>query len=150
MAKLGLFLATVALALFLANASIYRTSVTVDENLGWSTSRESSCEEEIEKRYKVWQCQLYLKEKAESPFRYKYNPRSESRRLNSCCEQLEELDRKCRCQGLEQAAKQQLKEGQFDQQEQKEMFRVAEGILSKCQMEPRECDMPSGPYRKWF
>ncbi|XVF03971.1 hypothetical protein REPUB_Repub05bG0040000 [Reevesia pubescens] len=143
MAKLALLLATFALVLFLVNASIYRTTITVD-NDDESPGSQSSCQQQIKKQNYLKHCQKYMEEKCSS-----YNPNSQH--LDSCCEQLEKLDRQCRCPGLKQAVQQQMQEqeqqGQMGSEEMQEMYEVAEKIMKKCDMKPRRCEMQS---RSWF
>ncbi|XVE80308.1 hypothetical protein DITRI_Ditri14bG0129300 [Diplodiscus trichospermus] len=135
MAKLTLLLATFALVLFLANASIYRTTITVDNDQN-RPGRESSCEQQIRQQSYLEHCQRYIEENCSSR---SYN--RPSRHLDSCCEQLQNLDRQCRCPGLERAVQKQLEESEFgrEEEEKQEMYQVAEKLLEKCEVEPRRC-----------
>ncbi|XVF03972.1 hypothetical protein REPUB_Repub05bG0040100 [Reevesia pubescens] len=132
MAKLAVLLATLALVLFLANASI--TTVTVDSEENPWGQPEDSCQQQIMKQNYLKDCQKYIEEKCSSS---SYN----SKHLDSCCEQLERLDRQCRCPGLKQAAMQQM-QGEMGREEMEEMYQMADKIISKCDMEPRRCNMP--------
>ncbi|XVF70542.1 hypothetical protein PTKIN_Ptkin11bG0169900 [Pterospermum kingtungense] len=139
MAKLALLLATFALVLFLTDASIYRATITTST----SESEESSCEQQIKEQKNLWHCQKYLEEQTSSR---SYNRPGSSRHLDSCCEQLDDLDKKCRCPGLEVAVSKQLEEGELGKEETQEMYEVAEKVMKRCEMEPRGCDLQS---RNW-
>ncbi|OMO96229.1 hypothetical protein COLO4_15402 [Corchorus olitorius] len=135
MAKLAVLLTTLALFLFLANASI-RTAITVenDDENPWG-HQEGSCQQQIMKQDYLKHCQNYMEEQC-SGGRCDYN----RERINSCCQQLQKLDRQCRCTGLKQAMQQQM--GGDMGKVMHEMQQMAESVLSKCNMEPRKCDTP--------
>ncbi|KAL4278739.1 hypothetical protein GQ457_03G023460 [Hibiscus cannabinus] len=131
MAKLALLVATFALVFLVVNASIYRPG-------------RSSCERQIRQEDNLRHCQKYLEEESsDSP----YN--RPGRYLDSCCQQLENLERECRCEGLQHAVRQQLEEGEWEREEARELFQVAKTLLRKCPNfeEPRRCEMQS---RRWF
>ncbi|XVE80307.1 hypothetical protein DITRI_Ditri14bG0129200 [Diplodiscus trichospermus] len=132
MAKLAIHLVIIALVLFLANASITTVMVDSEEN-PWGRP-EGSCQEQIMKQNYLQHCQRYVEEKFSGS---SHNP---SRHLDSCCEQLENLDKQCRCPGLKQAMQKQM-QGEIGREEMREMHQVAEKIISKCNMEPRKCEM---------
>ncbi|KAA3452976.1 2S sulfur-rich seed storage protein 2-like [Gossypium australe] len=222
MAKLALLVATFALAFFLVNASIYRTSITPDgDEQNWSQGGWQSCQDQIWRQGYLPNCQgfvieeafnrpqqhssrylnsccyelqnlredcrceglkhalgqqlrlqgvrwetpeaAYMCEAAETALNRKlhYLERCQwymqqetggsstynTQLLNSCCDQLQNLDEGCRCTGLKQAVREQLQEGQWESEEAKDMFEVAERALRKCDLEPRRCDMQS---QRWF
>ncbi|XWS09857.1 hypothetical protein CRYUN_Cryun39dG0025500 [Craigia yunnanensis] len=139
--KLALLLATFALVLFLANASIYRTTITLD-NVENGGRQESSCQQQLKKQKYLKHCREYMEEQCSSS---SYNRPDAP--IEACCEQLEKLDKQCRCPGLKQAVQRQMEEGELGREEKQEMFQVAEKVMSKCEMEPRKCEMQS---RSWF
>ncbi|MBA0660884.1 hypothetical protein Goklo_012829, partial [Gossypium klotzschianum] len=102
---------------------------------------ESSCQYQIRKRHYLERCQWYMQQETGGCSTYN------TQLLNSCCDQLQNLDEGCRCTGLKQAVREQLQEGQWESEEAKDMFDVAERALRKCDLEPRRCDMQS---RRWF
>nr|KJB53642.1 hypothetical protein B456_009G426800 [Gossypium raimondii] len=134
MAKLALLVATFALAFFLVNASIYRTTITLD-------SYEENRFDAIRKLHYLERCQWYMQQETGGISTYN------TQLLNSCCDQLQNLDEGSRSTGLKQAVREQLQEGQWESEEAKDMFEVAERELRKCDLEPRRCDMQS---RRWF
>ncbi|XP_016683913.1 2S albumin [Gossypium hirsutum] len=123
MAKLALLVATFALPFFLVNASIYRTTITLDGD--------------EENRSDAW----YMQQETGG------SSTCNTQLFNSCCDQLQNLDEGSRSTGLKQAVREQLQEGQWESGEAKDMFEVAERALRKCDLEPRRCDMQS---RRWF
>ncbi|KAB2032861.1 hypothetical protein ES319_D05G407000v1 [Gossypium barbadense] len=131
MAKLALLVATFALPFFLVNASIYRTTITLDGDE----------ENRIRKLHYLERCQWYMQQETGG------SSTCNTQLLNSCCDQLLNLDEGSRSTGLKQAVREQLQEGQWESEEAKDMFEVAERALRKCDLEPRRCDMQS---RRWF
>ncbi|XVF34077.1 hypothetical protein REPUB_Repub18cG0025800 [Reevesia pubescens] len=88
------------------------------------------------------QYEKYMEEKCGSSHD---NP---SKHLDSCCEQLEKMDRQCTADALlcsRQCSNRCKKD--MGRQEMQQMYPMAGKIMSKCEMEPRTCDMPS---RSWF
>ncbi|EOY12555.1 hypothetical protein QUC31_001875 [Theobroma cacao] len=150
MAKLGLLLATLALVLFLGNASVYHTTVTVDSEENPWGSKESSCQKQIKKQNYLKHCQEYMEEQSRgsgsSSSRERYS-RPVSKHLDSCCQQLEKLDTPCRCPGLKQAVQQQAEEGEFGREELQEMYETVDKIMNKCDVEPGRCNLQP---RNWF
>ncbi|KAE8681038.1 Detected protein of unknown function [Hibiscus syriacus] len=142
MAKLAVYLATFALVLFVAHASI--TTVTVDEEDTWRPSRrsQSSCQEQIREQDHLKDCQKYMEEECSCSSSSRRCNRQCNRYLDSCCWHLEKMDNQCRCPGLKHAAMQQMK-GQMGREEMQELYEAAEKIMSKCDMQPRRCDFPS-------
>ncbi|XVF77623.1 hypothetical protein PTKIN_Ptkin14bG0061000 [Pterospermum kingtungense] len=136
MAKLVLLLATFAIVLFLANASIYRTTITVDNDT--KGRQESSCQKQIRKQNNLKYCRQYMEERSS-----KHNDVPFKR----CCKQLQKLDRQCRCPGLKQAVQMQMEKGAFGSEERQELFELVEEIMSECEVQPRRCEMQS---RSWF
>ncbi|XP_021288732.1 2S sulfur-rich seed storage protein 2-like [Herrania umbratica] len=148
MAKLGLLLATLALVLFLANASVYHTTITVDSEENPRGREESRCQQQIKKQNYLRHCQEYMEEQSRGSGRGRedYN-RPGSKHLDSCCQQLEKLDATCRCPGLKRAVQQQTEEGEFGREELQELYRTVDKIMNKCDVEPRRCGFQP---RNWF
>ncbi|KAB2095955.1 hypothetical protein ERO13_A01G075200v2 [Gossypium hirsutum] len=135
MAKLAVYLATLALILFLANASI--TSVTVE-----SEENRDSCEQQIRKQAHLKHCQKYMEEELGG----EGSDNIAGGYIDSCCQQLEKMDTQCRCQGLRHATMQQMQQmqGQMGSKQMREiMQKVTKKIMSECEMEPGRCDTPS-------
>ncbi|MBA0848681.1 hypothetical protein Goshw_005547 [Gossypium schwendimanii] len=135
MAKLAVYLATLALILFLANASI--TSVTVE-----SEENRDSCEQQIRKQAHLKHCQKYMEEE----WGGEGSDNIAGGYIDSCCQQLEKMDTQCRCQGLRHATMQQMQQMQEQmgsKQMREIMQKVTKKIMSECEMEPGRCDTPS-------
>ncbi|MBA0733754.1 hypothetical protein Gogos_017734 [Gossypium gossypioides] len=135
MAKLAVYLATLALILFLANASI--TSVTVE-----SEENRDSCEQQIRKQAHLKHCQKYMEEE----WGGEGSDNIAGGDIDSCCQQLEKMDTQCRCQGLRHATMQQMQQMQEQmgsKQMREIMQKVTKKIMSECEMEPGRCDTPS-------
>ncbi|MBA0759257.1 hypothetical protein Gotri_022170 [Gossypium trilobum] len=128
MAKLAVYLATLALILFLANASI--TSVTVE-----SEENRDSCEQQIRKQAHLKHCQKYMEEE----WGGEGSDNIAGGYIDSCCQQLEKMDTQCRCQGLRHATMQQMQQMQEQmgsKQMREIMQKVTKKIMSECEMEP--------------
>ncbi|MFQ6621365.1 hypothetical protein Gotur_001669 [Gossypium turneri] len=128
MAKLAVYLATLALILFLANASI--TSVTVE-----SEENRDSCEQQIRKQAHLKHCQKYMEEE----WGGEGSDNLAGGYIDSCCQQLEKMDTQCRCQGLRHATMQQMQQMQEQmgsKQMREIMQKVTKKIMSECEMEP--------------
>ncbi|MBA0792172.1 hypothetical protein Gohar_016694 [Gossypium harknessii] len=128
MAKLAVYLATLALILFLANASI--TSVTVE-----SEENRDSCEQQIRKQAHLKHCQKYMEEE----WGGEGSDNLAGGYIDSCCQQLEKMDTQCRCEGLRHATMQQMQQMQEQmgsKQMREIMQKVTKKIMSECEMEP--------------
>lgn len=133
MAKLALLLATFTLLFLIASASIYRTTVEVDEE----NPRGQSCQEQFQQQQQLRHCQMFLRQQSQGGAWD-----NQQQHLRECCRQLQQLETRCRCPGLEQAVRRQQQQGPFG--EQQEMFETASEIPRMCQMQPlRGCDFRS-------
>ncbi|KAF5728377.1 2S sulfur-rich seed storage protein 2-like [Tripterygium wilfordii] len=146
MAKLIVFLATLAVLLLLTEASIYRTTIEIDEE---NPRRQTGqCQEQIHRQHSLSHCQDFMRQQ----MRGRRDDDSQGRRehLEQCCDQLEQLDTQCRCQGLQRAVKEQQQGQRRGQQSQegRRMLDVARDIPSMCNLQPRECQFSSP--RVWF
>ncbi|KAJ0111196.1 hypothetical protein Patl1_02137 [Pistacia atlantica] len=110
MAKLVVLLSAFALLLLLANASTYRATVEVGEN----SSRGQSCQEQFEQQQRFRHCQRYVQQEIQGE------------------KELQELDRWCRCQNLEQILTHQQQQGQFRGEEVQELYETASELPSMC------------------
>ncbi|KAJ0044847.1 2S sulfur-rich seed storage protein 2-like [Pistacia vera] len=146
MAKLTLLLASFALFLLVANASIYRATIEIDEEN--PSGRQQSCQEQIRRQQQLRHCKMHLMQEVQGQQSWAsrdiVNPQQQH--LRQCCQQLQDLDNRCRCQGLEQVVKQQQQQGQLRGEEIREVIEIASEIPSRCNIQPREgCDFRS-PY----
>ncbi|KAJ4726133.1 2S albumin seed storage protein [Melia azedarach] len=145
MAKPTVFLATFTLFLLAANASIYRTTVEIDDE---NPIRGRSCQEQIQQQQQLRHCQMHLRQQIrsqrEEPWGSSSDDNQQQQHLRQCCQQLQELDTRCRCQGLEQAVRRQEQQGQLRGQEMQQLYETASNIPRRCNIQPRQgCDLSS-------
>ncbi|XP_044464497.1 2S albumin seed storage protein-like [Mangifera indica] len=130
MTKLPLLLSAFAVLLLLANASIYRTTVEVEE----SSSRGQSCQRQFEEQDRFRYCQRFVQQEILGNGRR--NQKQEN--FKQCCKELQEVDRRCRCQGLEQMVRQQLQQEQLREEEVKELYETASELPRMCNISPSQ------------
>nr|AAL91665.1 2s albumin [Anacardium occidentale] len=130
MAKFLLLLSAFAVLLLVANASIYRAIVEVEEDSG----REQSCQRQFEEQQRFRNCQRYVKQEVQRGGRY--NQRQES--LRECCQELQEVDRRCRCQNLEQMVRQLQQQEQIKGEEVRELYETASELPRICSISPSQ------------
>ncbi|KAJ4726134.1 2S albumin seed storage protein [Melia azedarach] len=143
MAKLTLLLASFALFLLVANASIYRTTVEIDDENG----REQSCQEQIQQQQQLRHCQMYMMQRVRGRQQESWllDNQQQQQHLRQCCQELQQLDTRCRCQGLEQAARQGQQQVR-GQEMQEELYETASNIPQRCNIQPRQGCQFSSPY----
>lgn len=158
MAKPTFLFAAVAVFLLVsaANASIYRTTVVVEDEEG--NPRGQSCQEQI-RRQQLRGCQMLLRsqceqqrERREPPYyRGSEEDDNQARQLQECCRQLEQIPQRCRCEALEQAVRITAQGQQGRQTErvgERQLYDMARRVPSMCQIHPTQCDF--GGSRWWY
>lgn len=130
MAKLVLLLSAFAVLLLVANASIYRPTVQVDG----SSSREQSCQRQIEEQDRFRNCQRYVLQEVLGGGRGNQRPQS----LRQCCHELQEVDRRFRCPGLEQMVRHQQQQEQLRGEEVEELYETASELPCMCNISPSQ------------
>ncbi|GAV60664.1 Tryp_alpha_amyl domain-containing protein [Cephalotus follicularis] len=150
MAKLALLLATFTVLLLVTNASIYRTTIEIDEEN--PRRGQQSCREQIQRQQHLNDCQQHLVQESQesgSSWGQGRGRRDDQQQqhLQRCCEQLQQLDTGCRCQGIQQAVQQAQKQEQLRREEVQELYDVARNLPSMCNLSPRRCEMRSN---WWF
>lgn len=137
MAKLILLLATFALFLLLANASI-RTTVEINED---NPQGQESCQQQCQQQQQLSHCQMYMRQQSQKGGQWD----NQQQQLHECCRQMQQMDSRCRCQCLEQALRRQQQQ-QYGGQEMQEMYETASQLPRMCNIQPmRGCDF-STPY----
>ncbi|KAK3199509.1 hypothetical protein Dsin_022924 [Dipteronia sinensis] len=131
MAKLTLLLATFALFLLAANATVYRTSVVINDEESRS-GHQQRCQQQQELSH----CKMFLSQRIQG---YGPNP-GQQQHIQQCCQQLEQLDTECRCPGLERVTRSQVRQGQLGEQEKRQIIQTAQSIPSMCGMRSMQCD----------
>ncbi|KAF9672952.1 hypothetical protein SADUNF_Sadunf11G0097800 [Salix dunnii] len=116
-------LATLLLAL-IANASSYRTTVTTVEFDDQSVRRRSgSCQEQIQ-RVEMGSCEQYVSEsRPRLALRGSHSSRGDQGRVQECCEQMRQVDRRCQCDALRSMIEEQTRQQRPEQEETQELAR---------------------------
>ncbi|KAJ0044846.1 hypothetical protein Pint_04242 [Pistacia integerrima] len=149
MAKLVLLLSAFAVLLLVANASIYRTTVEVEEE---NSSRGQSCQKQFEQQQRFRHCQMYVQKeiKGSQGGRWLSNDVNQREQcFKQCCQELQEVDRRCRCQGLEQMVKHQQQQGQFRGEKIQELYETACELPRMCNIQPMQGCQFSSPYESF-
>ncbi|KAK2639528.1 hypothetical protein Ddye_027323 [Dipteronia dyeriana] len=133
MAKFTLLLATFALFFLVANATIYRTTVVINDEESRS-GQQQRCQRQFQEQQQLQQCRSFLSQRIQG-----YNPRQQQD-IQQCCQQLEQLDRECRCPGLEQVTMSQVRQGQLGDHQKRQIIETAQRIPSMCGMRSMQCD----------
>ncbi|XP_065638191.1 2S sulfur-rich seed storage protein 1-like [Quercus suber] len=130
MAKLSAVAALLAALLLIGNATAYR--------------RESgeSCSEQLQQQQFLNHCQMHLRQQCSNVS----NTSDESKQFQLCCRQLKQMDRGCRCDGLNMMMRELMREEQGQQQIQ-EMMQMAQNLPNQCNMKPRRCEMEMLSFR---
>lgn len=140
MAKLTILAAALVALLALAQATrtTITTTVVEEENPG----QQQRCRQQIQREDNLRDCQRYLQQQAR---RYDVamitnpNPQQQQQQqLQQCCQQLENLDDQCRCEGVREAVRQQ---GRMQREEMGEMMQEAENLPSRCNLSPHRCQI---------
>ncbi|KAH7844804.1 hypothetical protein Vadar_031834 [Vaccinium darrowii] len=142
MAKLTIL--AVAFVALIAFAQATRTTVTTtvleeEDNPG----QQQRCRQQIQREDNLRDCQMYLQQQMRGRYDKvamitETNPHQQ---LRQCCQQMENLDEQCRCEGLREAMRQQRGQGQMQEEMMREMMQQAENLPSKCDLSPRRCQI---------
>ncbi|KAK6929731.1 Bifunctional inhibitor/plant lipid transfer protein/seed storage helical domain [Dillenia turbinata] len=144
MAKL-LSLAALALLLVLADAKIYRKTVTVTE-ISDDMRVSEECQGQVSMQ-KMSHCEMYLKMQMQSPYgggRMVLLP-SEQEHMQECCRQMSQMDEKCRCDGVNMVVDQMMR-GRMMTEEVQKMMEMARRLPGMCMLKPETCQVG----RLWF
>ncbi|KAK2639534.1 hypothetical protein Ddye_027329 [Dipteronia dyeriana] len=138
MAKLTLLLATFALFLLAANATIYRTSVVIDDKENRS-GHQQRCQQQFQQQQELSHCKMFLSQRIQG---YGPNPgqQQQQQHIQQCCQQLEQLDTECRCPGLERLTRSQMRRGRLGDHQKRQIIQIAQSIPSMCSKRPMQCD----------
>uniref|UniRef100_A0A5B7BLZ3 Putative 2S sulfur-rich seed storage protein 2-like isoform X1 n=1 Tax=Davidia involucrata TaxID=16924 RepID=A0A5B7BLZ3_DAVIN len=128
MAKLTTLAATFSL-LFVA----VMASITIDEE---NPSQSQRCGQQIQSQ-RLNACQQYVVQGSRSIM----NQGGWREEFERCCEELEQMDEKCRCDGIRRAVQQQQQQGELQAREMREIVQTAKSLPGLCRMGPRRCDI---------
>ncbi|KAJ4836633.1 hypothetical protein Tsubulata_005481 [Turnera subulata] len=134
MAKLTILVATLAAVLLMVDASIYRTTVVIDEE-----NRSQRCQGEMRAQDNLRHCMEYMMEQSRSRW-------SDQRgHFDMCCRQLESMSQECRCENLEEAMQMRREQFQRQRMSMSEAMQTARRLPTICRLQTRECSFRS-PY----
>ncbi|KAJ0044849.1 hypothetical protein Pint_04241 [Pistacia integerrima] len=142
MAKLVILLSAFAVLLLVANASIYRTTVEFEED----SSRGQSCQEQFERQQRFRNCQRYVQQEIQGGRRLSSDVNQRQQCFKQCCQELQEVDRRCRCQNLEQMVRHQQQQRQLRGEEVEELYETASELPRLCNISPSQGCQLSSPY----
>ncbi|XP_058219989.1 2S sulfur-rich seed storage protein 2-like [Rhododendron vialii] len=140
MAKLTILATALIALLALAHATqtTITTTVVEEENPG----QQQRCREQIQRQQNLHDCQSYLQQQArEYEVAMITNQNPQQQQLRQCCQQLENLDDQCRCEGIRETVRQQREQGEMQGEEMREMMQQAENLPSRCNLSPRRCQI---------
>ncbi|WCJ37218.1 2S sulfur-rich seed storage protein 2 [Euphorbia peplus] len=149
MAKFTILAATFLAILFLVDASIYRTTVTIDETADDENYSPQRCREQVQMQQNLNRCQEFFMRQVMRGRIHRANDENDENDDNwdrpqqdpfrACCNQIQRMDAQCRCEGLRMAIQQQRSRGQLQGHEMMAALRAAEELPSRCGVSPRRC-----------
>ena len=132
-------LAVVLIALlFIAHTTAYRTIVTsveIDEDI--DNRKSGSCREQLQQQQYLNECERFLRQQCQSQSGRR-DTTSEKQQLEQCCDQLGDMSRRCRCDGLSELVSEQL--GHLQGEERREILQIARNLPNECNLRPGRCD----------
>ena len=147
MARLATLAALFATLLLVAHATAFRTTITtvdVDEDIENQQGRRGeSCRQQAQRQQNLNECQRYMREQCQSGS-YDGNNQQQQEQFEQCCQQLRQMDERCRCEGLRQAVRQQ--QGEMRGEEMREVMECARDLPNQCRLSPQRCEIRS----PWF
>ncbi|KAI4378307.1 hypothetical protein MLD38_015802 [Melastoma candidum] len=164
MAKVAALSALLAALLFVSLAAATTTVTTVQVNEAEENRRygsRESCREQLEIADELRDCEDFLREQVRrggfrgrrfggvDPYGSGGRFGGESRRLRECCQQLRQVDDRCRCQGLREILREQQQQLRGFGEEREDLERITENIPQICGVSPGRCDIRRGGYGRW-
>ncbi|OVA10921.1 Bifunctional inhibitor/plant lipid transfer protein/seed storage helical domain [Macleaya cordata] len=142
MARFTIIAALLVALLAVAEASIYRTTITTTEIENDSTQSEK-CRREMQ-GMQMNECERYLEQSRRGLIMI--NP---TRQVpEECCREMREVSEECRCEAVKQMMHHMQQGGEYKGQEMREMMQTAKQLPSMCGMRPQHCEIPGGGY--WY
>ncbi|KAK4744122.1 hypothetical protein SAY87_010434 [Trapa incisa] len=139
------------LSVMFVTASAYRTIVTTvveeeDDSETYQASRREgireSCREQIRKQHNLVHCQQVLSRG--SKLIMLAGDETNAGQLKDCCQQLRQVEERCRCQGIEKILQVQQKQGKLQGRRLREAIQTGENLPNMCRMSPQSCDISVG------
>ncbi|XP_059442163.1 2S seed storage albumin protein-like [Corylus avellana] len=141
-ARLATLAALFAALLLVAHAAAFRTTiatVNIDEDIENQQGRRGvSCREQFHRLQNLNWCQRFMRQQSQFG-RYEDGNQQQQQDFQQCCQQLWQMDERCRCEGLRQAVMQQL--GQVRGEEMQEIMESARDLPNQCRLGPQRCEI---------
>ncbi|KAK1440018.1 hypothetical protein QVD17_05843 [Tagetes erecta] len=141
-------------------------SIMTESNPSWRPSRGSGSQQcsQSEIQRPVNQCQRYVEQQIQSQqtIKMRTSRRGEQQQeLRQCCNELQNLERECQCEAVEEVAREVMRQQQQQQggrQQQKQGRRqfgedlteivrqVVQNLPNQCNLEVQQCSIPYGMF----
>jgi hypothetical protein len=132
MARLATLAALFAALLLVAHAAAFRTTITT-VNIDEEGRGGESCREQVQRQQNLNHCQRFMRQQSHS------GNQMQQQGFQQCCQQLRQMDERCRCEGLRQAVMQQL--GQLRGEEMQDIVESARDLPNQCRLSPQRCEI---------
>nr|AJO68010.1 alpha-amylase inhibitor [Trichosanthes kirilowii] len=139
MARLTGIIALLAVALLVVEAYAYRTTITTVEVDDDNQGRQQRCRQ-MSAREKLRSCEQYLRQQSRDVLLMRGidNPRrKEGGSFDECCSELRNVDEQCRCDLLEEIAREEQRQARG--QEGRQLLDKARNLPSMCGLRPDRC-----------
>ncbi|XP_022154961.1 2S albumin-like [Momordica charantia] len=137
MSKLSSIVALFAVVLLVADAYAYRTTVTTVEVDEDNQGRQERCRH-IRPREQLRNCENFLRQQGGGRREIMENQWGREQGLEECCRQLRNVEEHCRCDALEEVAREV--QSQQHGQQGSHILQQARILPSMCQLHPQRCD----------
>ncbi|KAJ9182728.1 hypothetical protein P3X46_006688 [Hevea brasiliensis] len=138
MTKLTILAATFMALLLLFEASRITATVEDEEmrNPGMRT-----CRKQVQQLKNLRNCQEYMKEQIHDGKQLNHKNDEYYHYPEECCDELRQMDSKCRCEGLKQAINQLMKKGKLQGEDLSDAYWIARDLPMRCGLRPGHCRM---------
>ncbi|KAI7747161.1 hypothetical protein M8C21_033340 [Ambrosia artemisiifolia] len=106
----------------------------------------------------VTQCQRFVEQQMQSQRPFQQRPRQQHQGLQQCCNELQNVQRECQCEAVEEVARRVMRQPQHQQQQQRRQQqrgqfggqemeiarRVIQNLPNECSLEVQQCNIPYG------
>ena len=140
MAKFTPLAAVLIALMFIAHAVAYRTiTTTVDIDEDIDNRQSGSCRQELQQQQYLNECEQYLRQQCQQSQSDRESTDSrQQQQMEQCCDQLRDMSRRCRCDGLKEMVREQL--GHLQGDERRQVMQMARNLPNECNLRPRRCD----------
>ncbi|KAL0338635.1 UNVERIFIED_CONTAM: 2S albumin [Sesamum angustifolium] len=143
--KLALAALLLVAMVALASATTYTTTVTTTAIDDEANQQSQQCRRELQGR-QFRSCQMYLSQ-GRSPYggddavlEMSTGNQQSEQSLRECCQQLRNVDERCRCEAIRHAVRQQQQEGgSYQEGQSQQVYQRARDLPRRCNMRPQQC-----------